>query len=213
MERDPIESALEEALAGRRLLEHPFYQRWEQGLLGRGELAAYAAEYRGFEEMLPGFLARVAADLPQGRARTAVEANLADELGDPVPHLELFERFAAAVDAAGSGRGPAAAALVEAYTTVAAAGPVAALAGLLAYESQAPAVALSKAEGLRRHYGLGSGATAFWDHHATVDVDHAAWTVEALTELGADPAAVTAAARIVADAWWGFLDERETAAA
>ena len=29
-------------IGGKRLLDHPFYRRWEAGTLARGELAAYA---------------------------------------------------------------------------------------------------------------------------------------------------------------------------
>ena len=59
-------------------------------------------------------------------------------------------------------------------------GPAAALAGLAAYETQASAIASSKAEGLRRWYGVGQAGTEFWDVHAQMDADHGAWATEAL---------------------------------
>ena len=43
-------------LNGKRLLEHPFYRRWEDGALEMSELASYAAQYRRFEAQLPSFL-------------------------------------------------------------------------------------------------------------------------------------------------------------
>jgi pyrroloquinoline quinone (PQQ) biosynthesis protein C len=209
MDAVAIDQAISDAVAGRRLLDHPFYRRWEAGALLDGELAGYAAQYRHFEAMLPGFLAAVAGSLPPGGARRAVEANLHDELGDPVAHLELFDRFAAALGAGRTEATPAAVALVHAYEDLAAAGPVPALAGLAAYEHQAPAIATTKAVGLRVHYRLDAGAVTFWDHHATADVAHARWTTEALEHLDADPEEVRTCARVVADAWWRFLDERE----
>jgi pyrroloquinoline quinone (PQQ) biosynthesis protein C len=139
-------------------------------------------------------------------------ANLADEEGDPIAHVDLFEIFAAAVGAEESPATPATVRLLGAYGEARDAGPVSALAGLLAYEKQSPGIASSKAEGLRRHYGLADADVRFWDHHSTVDVDHAAWTVDALTALDATPEVVLDAARTVAEAWWGFLDEREAAA-
>ena len=156
MLRTALDEIFSRVLAGRRLLDHPFYRRWEAGVLEPAELTAYAAQYHHVEAELPRFLATLAGCLPAGRAKELVERNLADELGDPVPHLELFDRFAEAVEAAEADRTPATEALIEAYAEVLAAGPVSALAGLLAYERQAPAVAATKGAGLRRHYGIGA---------------------------------------------------------
>src|ERR1700728_2773441 len=108
--------------------------------------------------------------------------------------------------------GPAAVALADTYRALAAQGPVATLAGLAAYETQAAAVARTKAEGLRRWYGMDVDATAFWDVHATMDADHGDWALETLADMGADPAAVGVVARTAADAWWALLDEREAEA-
>jgi pyrroloquinoline-quinone synthase len=209
--------ALARGLEGRQLLTHPFYQRWQAGQLVEGELSEYAVQYRCFEAALPAVLTAVATQLRAEGDRTtavAVERNLADELGRPEAHLTLFDRFAAAVGADGADTvpGPAADALVAAYFDLAAEGPREALAGLAAYESQASAIAASKAEGLRRWYGVGPAGTAFWDVHADMDADHARWAGEALDGADADPTRVEVAARRAADAWWALLDEREAAA-
>ena len=143
-----------------------------------------------------------------------VAGNLADELGRPEPHLALFDRFVGAVggDAAAVPPGPAAEALVGTYFDLVAEGPVAALAGLAAYETQASAIASTKADGLRRWYGMDASGTEFWDVHAQMDADHGDWAVSALALLGADPDEVGRAARRGADAWWALLDEREAEA-
>ena len=206
-----LDRALAGALDERRLLDHPFYRRWQRGEVSLDELGAYAAQYRHFEAGLPPFLAALVDALPEGAPRDLVAANLADELGDPVPHLVLFEDFAAAVDAPQEEPSPATARLLETYTELLGEGPVAALAGFAAYESQAPELSRSKAEGLRRHYGIGDAGVAFWDHHAEVDTRHGAWAAEALVAPTEDAGAVATAARRVADAWWAFLDERELA--
>lgn len=206
-----LEGAIDAGIAGYRLLDHPFYRRWEAGTLARQELAAYAAQYRHVEARLPGFLADLADSLPPGAARDLVQRNLADELGDPVAHLELFDRFAGAVRAGAEPPSPATEELCRTYAEVLERGPVAALAGLLAYEQQAPEVATTKAAGLRCHYGVGAAGTLFWDHHGVVDTDHSAWTAGALRSLGADPEVVRSSGRAVARAWWRFLDEREAA--
>jgi len=201
---------LAEAIVGRHLLSHPFYRRWEAGALSHAELAAYAEQYRHIERELPLTLSTIAEALPEGRARELVEANLADELGSPEPHAELFESFARAAGAAPEARAtPSTAALLAVVRTTASNDPAAALAMVAAYEVQAADIAGSKSDGLRRHYGLDEEGTRFWDVHRTQEVEHAGWSMEALAELGADPDVVLAAAIVSADSWWLFLSERE----
>jgi pyrroloquinoline quinone (PQQ) biosynthesis protein C len=213
-----IAEAIEDALHGRMLLTHPFYVRWEQGALHPGELGAYASQYRLFEAALPVLLSAVVDGLrAEGSTAVAdmVQRNLDDELGHPEPHLALFDRFAAAVSAPESvaegatEAGPAAAGLVATYLDLVEEGSVAALSAVAAYETQASAIAASKAEGLRRWYGIDDAGVAFWDVHASMDVDHGDWALDALARLDADPAVVANAAKRGADAWWALLDERE----
>ncbi len=205
-----IHEVLAEAIVGRHLLAHPFYRRWEAGTLTDGELAAYAEQYRHIERALPVTLSAIVDALPEGPARELVEANLADELGSPEPHAELFESFAHAAGAAPDAPAtPSTAALLALVRTAAATDPAAALAMVAAYEVQAADIAGSKADGLRRHYGFDEDGTRFWDVHRTQEVDHAGWSMEALAELGADPDVVQAAAIVSADSWWLFLSERE----
>lgn len=205
-----IQEALVDALTGRQLLTHPFYRRWEAGTLADGELAAYAEQYRHLEGELPLTLAAVAGQLPAGRARTLVEANLADELGEPAPHAVMFESFARAAGAREDvAPTKATAALLSAIRSAAGRDPVAALSMVAAYEVQAADIAASKADGLRRHYGLDAEGTRFWDVHTTQEVAHAGWSTEALAVVDADAAVVYESARVAAEAWWDFLTERE----
>ncbi len=210
-------AAVARALDGRALLTHPFYRRWEAGQLTAGELREYAVHYRAFEAALPAVLTAVVDRLhAEGETGAAelVGENLADELGRPEPHLSLFDRFAGSLggEATAAAPGPAAEGLVETYFELVADGPVAALAGLAAYETQSSAVASSKADGLRRWYGVDASGTEFWDVQALMDADHGDWAVTALARLGADPGEVGRAARRGADAWWALLDERQAEA-
>ena len=210
MHTQPIDEVLAEAIVGRHLLTHPFYRRWEAGTLTEGELAAYAEQYRHIERELPVTLAAIAAALPPGRARELVEANLADELGDSRAARGALRVLRGAgrcrTDAPAT---PSTAALLAVVRTTAANDPVAALAMVAAYEVQAADIAGSKGDGLRRHYGFDEEGTRFWDVHRTQEVDHAGWSMEALTALEADPDVVQAAATVSADSWWLFLSERE----
>ena len=210
MHTQPMHEVLAEAIVGRHLLSHPFYRRWEAGTLTEEELAAYAEQYRHIERELPVTLAAIADALPPGDARDLVEANLADELGSPEPHVELFEGFARAAGAApGAPATPSTAALLAVVRTTASNDPVAALAMVAAYEVQAADIAASKGDGLRRHYGYDDEGTRFWDVHRTQEVDHAGWSMQALTALEADLDVVQAAATVSAASWWLFLSERD----
>jgi pyrroloquinoline quinone (PQQ) biosynthesis protein C len=213
MDRDQVHNAIAEALEGRRLLEHPFYRRWEAGALADGELAAYAEQYRHAERALPEVMATIVRGLPAGPGADLVAANLADELSVPEPHVDLFEGFADAVSAhSDATAGPAVTALVDQQRTAAAADAVAGLAMLAAYEVQSADIAATKSAGLTDHYGVDPSSTRFWDVHAHLEADHADWTLEALALLATDPDQVRTAARAGAEAWWQFLDEREAAA-
>ncbi len=212
-----LSEAVARAIEGRQLLTHPFYRRWEAGELATSELAEYAVHYRAFEAVLPAVLADVATSLRasgEDAAAELVERNLADELGRPTSHLALFDEFAAALpdEPVAAVPGPAAEALAATYRDLAAQSPVAALAGLAAYETQAADIAASKGDGLRRWYGMDAAGTRFWDLHADLDAEHGEWAVEALAALGADAAEVAAAADLAAGAWWSLLDEREAEA-
>jgi len=210
MHPQPMHEVLAEAIVGRHLLTHPFYRRWEAGTLTEGELAAYAEQYRHIERELPVTLAAIADALPDGQARELVEANLADELGSPEPHAQLFESFARAAGATPDATAtPSTAALLAVVRTTAANDPAAALAMIAAYEVQAADIAASKGDGLRRHYGFDEEGTRFWDVHRTQEVDHAGWSIEALEALEADLDVVQAAATVSADSWWLFLSERD----
>ena len=206
--RTELHEALDAALVNRRLLDHPFYRRWEAGQLNDGELTGYAEQYRYFETMLPAFLLSLSEQLPEGPARDAVLDNYRDEVASP-SHLELFEAFADFYDATEAPISHAMTALVASYDEVLRRSPATALAGLLAYESQGAAIADSKADGLVKHFNASSDAVTFWSVHGSIEANHASWTMDALTSLEPDEADVEAGARLVGEAWWSFLDERE----
>jgi pyrroloquinoline quinone (PQQ) biosynthesis protein C len=207
-----IDRCLTAALAERRLLDHPSYRRWEAGDVTLVELAAYTAQYRHFEANLPGFFTNFEASRPEGPARDLVYANLADELGDPIPHTELFERFAAAVNTEPEPASAATTTLLDTYTHLLDQSPVGGLAGFLAYESQAAEVTTTtKASGLRRHDHLDDHQVSFWDHHSQIDAKHGHWMADALSDTADSDDDISSAVREVADAWWAFIDEREAA--
>lgn len=196
------------ALVGRRLLDHPFYERWQAGELSRDELRSYASQYRHFEAMLPTFLQELVQITSDDAARDAARANLRDELGPP-SHLELFDLFVDAVGAEGAAPTIATTELVGAYAAALRDGPATGFAGLAAYEVQAADIATTKAAGLKTHYGVSGDGLRFWEAHGEIEAEHAAWTLDALGSVTTTVAEISTAAEAVAAAWWRFLDERE----
>jgi pyrroloquinoline-quinone synthase len=200
-------------IAGRRMLAHPFYQRWLAGELTRDDLRRYAAQYFRFEAAFPGYLCQVLAKLDTAADRRVLLQNLVDEEGGPQTHLELFVRFA---NALGLTRDELEAtpvtestqALLETFDQATRHGSAAeGLVALYAYESQAAEVAASKTASLMASYSIAPGdGTAFWEVHAEADELHGAWERELLERLQPEPDRVVSACRKAADALWGFLD-------
>jgi pyrroloquinoline-quinone synthase len=193
------------------LLLHPFYQHFQKGKVSMEVLRSYAVQYYAYESALPSFLESAMALLPDGPARAALADNLADEAGGPVPHPELWLRFAEALGLSraeihGADLLPRTANLVHTYESLCARGPDEALAALYAYEAQFPDVAAAKAESLKRFYGITSPeALEFFELHSTLDHEHAAGIRTGLT----DSEVARESAALALDAWWGMLDSFE----
>jgi|SRR5579872_3507064 len=205
----PIDRMMEE----RNLLTHPFYRRWQRGEVSLEVLRDYAVQYYAYESALPTFLAAAIAHFPDGPVRASLVDNLADEAGGPEPHPELWLRFAEGLGVEraaviGADLLPRTANLVETYRSLCERGGEEALAALYAYEAQFPAVAATKAEGLRRYYGLTDPRSLeFFDLHSTLDVEHA----EGIRSGLVDSQPAREAAALALDAWWGMLDSFEAA--
>ncbi|MGH2733888.1 MAG: iron-containing redox enzyme family protein [Actinomycetota bacterium] len=196
----------------RHLLNHSFYQRWQQGKVTMEVLREYAIQYYAYESAFPSYLAAGIAHLEEGPARVALEQNLADETGNPAPHPELWLRF---TDALGIAREVIEGApllartsnLVNTYDALCRKGPEEALGALYAYEAQFSQIAETKADGLRRFYGItDEGALEFFEVHAEVDDGHAA----SLRIAMANSERTIESAHLALDAWWSMLDQFET---
>jgi len=201
------------------LLKHPFYQAWSAGELTRGDLAQYAAEYWHHVSAFPTYLSALHSRLPDGEVRREVLRNLSDEEGTDAanarPHSELWMDFA---EGMGAKRAevrehavqPEMQALIATFRELMQESAPAAMAALYAYEARVPAIAATKADGLKRLYGAEAAATRYFTLHQTADVHHAQlWRDLIDAQLAADPAAEEAAldaAERAARALWVALD-------
>ena len=210
-------TTLDARIAPYNLLEHPFYQAWSNGELTREELREYASEYWHHVSAFPTYLSALHARLEDAPLRRTVLENLADEEGIPRgrPHSELWMDFATGMGANASdvrsrALQPQTEALMEHFRNVMEAAPAAALASLYTYESRVPAIARTKAEGLKAHYGADAATARYFVLHQTADVHHAqVWRDAIETELTAHPEQADAAleaAEATAAALWRTLD-------
>jgi pyrroloquinoline-quinone synthase len=177
-------------IAGRRLLDHPFYRAWSKGELTTEVLRKYAEQYYHWVHAFPTWLSAAHANASDLETRQAILENLIDEERGPENHPELWLRFC---DALGLERTavttsellPETKAAIDSMHRVARQGSTAAaIAALYAYESQQPEVMTTKRQGLRDLYGVTTGHDYFEVHEA-VDLEHSAGERAILARLGA----------------------------
>jgi pyrroloquinoline-quinone synthase len=219
-----LKAQVRSAIDARHLLTHPFYVAWTRGELTREQLKQYAAQYLHHVLAEPTYLSAVHTNTPHFTSdgtsdlgpRQAILQNLVDEELGPNNHPALWKRFAAALglseeDLAAAVPLPATQQLIGTFTDLCRNRPYyAGLAALHAFESQVPAIAAVKIEGLRRFYGLTDpSAVEFFSVHEKADVVHSA-TEWKLIERAADTdpkrAEVLAATQAACEALWRFLD-------
>ena len=206
---------IDEIIAQRSLLKHPFYQAWNTGQLPIESLRRYAAQYYHFELAYPTFLSGLHHRCADPAVRQQLLDNLWDEEHGPENHVELWLRFCDALEihrdeVRDGSPEDATAGLVGTYKYLTSGGPLAAgAAALYAYESQVPELARVKVEGLRKNYGLeDERAVSFFAVHRTMDQAHSAAEREMVAVLadGNEEEAVTDAVNTATGSLWRFLD-------
>lgn len=218
--KSQVTSAIEE----RHLLKHPFYVAWTNGELSLEQLRGYAGQYMHHVLAEPTYLSAVHSRTPHFAAgghsdlsaRQSILQNLIEEEYGPKNHPALWKRFTQAlgVDESELARtlpNEATRRLIETFTDLCRNRPYyAGLAALHAFESQVPAIAAVKIDGLRRFYGIQEAADVeFFSVHEKADVEHSAaeWSlIERAADSPEKQAEVLAATTAACDALWGFLD-------
>ena len=204
-----------DALVERKhLLKHPFYTAWTEGTLSLEALRGYAGQYYRHVLSFPTYLSAVHSETPDLETRQYLLENLIDEERGNENHPELWLRFAEGIgctreDVRMAAPLPETAASDRTFRAVASQGPAAGLAALYAYESMVPAVAASKIDGLKRHYGIDDDETLrFFTVHLEVDERHADVARDLLERTVPADERKTAlkAAADALDALWGLLD-------
>lgn len=179
MTRDEFLEALDDLVARKHLLKHPFYKMWSEGRLTRDNLREYAISYYPQVAAFPRYVSGVHAGCEDAALRGELLENLIEEERGGENHPFLWRRFAAALgakdhDLDARPRTPEVAAAIAEFCRATRLGSTAeGLAALYSYESQIPEIAKTKREGLRAFYGIEEGeATRFFTVHEEADVWH-----------------------------------------
>jgi len=197
------------------LLKHPFYRAWQEGRLVQEDLREYARRYYPHVAAFPRYVSATHSLCGDLKVRQMLLENLVEEERGPENHPELWLRFAEGLgmtreQVEGGPSAPETQACVGIFERLSREDALSGLSALYAYESQIPAVSVTKVEGLRRFYGISSPeATRFFDVHREADVWHSAQEREAIESMAVDGTSrgrVVKAAEESCRAVWGLLD-------
>jgi pyrroloquinoline-quinone synthase len=207
-------SRIDDVIAERSILQHPFYQAWQRGELSNAALRDYAAQYYHHVAAFPTYISALHSHTSDLATRQELLENLIDEERGEQNHPSLWLDFAEGVGADRAGVltstvQPETGDFIGTFKTICAAGTVAeGLAALYAYESQMPAVSATKMDGLTKYYGITSEkALRYFKVHETADVAHSASERALLARhIEADGVGdVVASAAAVTRGLWGVL--------
>ena len=218
-----VSSQIDSKVAERAMLSHPFYRAWTEGTLPLDTLRSYSRQYFHHVEAFPRAVSAVHSACPDREGRRMLAENLAEEEGIEAgkqDHATLWLMFACGLgedqaDVRSQQLNPETRALIETFQRLSRRSYASGLGALYAYESQFPAVASAKIEGLVGRYDVKDEQTLrFFKVHESADVEHSRVCRELLDRLpqGEREEAI-AAGEELAGALWNFLSgvEREAA--
>ena len=133
-------------IAEKHLLKHPFYLAWTRGELSREALSDYARQYYHHVAAFPTYLSAAHAKCGDQPTRKQLLKNLIDEEAGSPNHPELWLKFTEGlgvddVNVRNTEKWPETKNLIDTFRAVCGDGSTAeGLAALYAYESQIPAI-------------------------------------------------------------------------
>jgi pyrroloquinoline-quinone synthase len=222
MSNGSVSRIIDGKVAERAMLSHPFYRAWTDGSLPLDTLRAYSRQYFHHVEAFPRAVSAVHSACPDRDGRRMLAENLAEEEGIEAgkqDHASLWLMFACGLGESESAvRGQQlnseTQALIDTFRRLSRKSYASGLGALYAYESQFPAVASAKIEGLIDRYGIRDEATLrFFRVHETADVEHSSVCRSLLDRLPeSDRSEAIAAGEELAGALWNFLSGVEASA-
>src|SRR5213083_1969529 len=201
-------------IAKKHLLKHPFYLAWTRGQLSKEALTDYTKQYYHHVAAFPTYLSAVHAKCDDQATRKQLLSNLIDEEAGSPNHPELWLKFAeglgvSASDVRKSEKWSETTDLIDIFRQVCRDGSTAeGLAALYAYESQIPEICESKIDGLKKHYGFTDPKHyEYFSVHIEADREHSAAEREMLSTYvdNQNINNVRASVQRVLDALWEML--------
>jgi pyrroloquinoline-quinone synthase len=172
---------IDDDIAEKHLLKHPFYLAWTRGELSKEALADYARQYYHHVAAFPTYLSAVHAKCDNQATRKQLLSNLIDEEAGSPNHPELWLRFAEGlgvsdIDVRNTEEQPETRNVIDTFRSICGNGSTAeGLASLYAYESQIPAICESKIDGLKKHYRITDAKHyEYFSVHIEADREHSA---------------------------------------
>ena len=218
-----VADLIDEKVAERAMLSHPFYRAWTEGRLPLDTLRSYARQYFHHVEAFPRAVSAVHSACPDREGRRMLAENLAEEEGVEMgkqDHASLWLMFACGLgESEDAVRGQRlnceTQALIDTFRRLSRKSYASGLGALYAYESQFPAVASAKIEGLVERYGIADEETLrFFRVHESADVEHSSVCRALLDRLPDEKRdEAVAAGEELAQALWNFLSGVEASAA
>jgi pyrroloquinoline-quinone synthase len=201
-------------IAEKHLLKHPFYLAWTRGELSKQALTDYARQYYHHVAAFPTYLSAVHAQCEDQATRKQLLSNLIDEEAASPNHAELWKQFTQGlgvndIDLARIEKQPETKNLIEIFRSACGQGSTAeGLGALYAYESQIPSICESKIDGLKKHYGFAKPEHyEYFTVHIEADREHSAAEREILSRYINERnfESVKASVNRVLDALWEML--------
>jgi pyrroloquinoline-quinone synthase len=201
-------------IAAKNLLKHPFYLAWARGELSKKALVDYARQYYHHVAAFPTYLSAVHARCDDQMTRKQLLNNLIDEEAGSPNHPELWKKFANGLgvkdaELARTEKELETRNLIDTFRSVCGQGSTAeGLGALYAYESQIPAICESKIDGLKKHYGFTKPEHyEYFSVHIEADREHSGAEREMLNHYISDRnfELVRVSVNRVLDALWEML--------
>jgi len=175
-------------IAEKHLLKHPFYLAWARGELSKEALTDYSRQYYHHVAAFPTYLSAVHANCDDQVTRKQLLNNLIDEEAGSPNHPELWKEFADGLgvkdaELARTEKQPETKNLINTFRSVCRQRSTAeGLAALYAYESQIPSICESKIDGLKKYYGFNKPEHyEYFTVHIEADREHSAAEREMLS--------------------------------
>ncbi len=186
-------SQLDERIASRSLLQHPFYVKWSKGELTLDDLRVYAKEYFHLAKSVPGIVSRVRDRALEKHPEMIpfIEENIVEE----TEHTELWKRFAMSLNISDEELTVYQPSLKTRHAVQMMEGLAErsfdhGVAAMYAMELELPQIAQTKKDGLCDFYDLTSiDAHIYFDEHLKEEKHLAVWRMVSIDCSDAEEAA------------------------